>query len=322
MTSGTYTEQELQHHADMIIYGLHSGASANCCAVKTLVMDHDWAQREKFVELIKAKWQKLELPVAYYPGSRERWTAYQQAYPNATFWDGQEGTDRQLSPPMMNAAKGDTKATLLPLLCVEVDANIFTEEGRAAAAKEYAFQKEPFCPVLTLVTLPSKDYLKSATMLCNDFVYGSLSCSLSVPSSKDNDPAVESAVADLKYGTVGVNIWTGMCYAFGWGGHPEQETLENVQSGLGRACNHLFIPHVHKTVVRAPSIWKDHLKTNPDYEQAKQEMEAIVAFVRSPGLKTFISLLAATITIPPAVRWGAMAVAVAAFSVVVHAKSR
>lgn len=321
ITPGTYTPQELKHHAEMVVMGVHSGASANCCAAKMLVMDQDWDQREEFVTLLKTAWGQLELPVAYYPGSKERWMAYQEAYPAASLWEGRESGDRQLSPSLMNAARGETKATVLPLLCVDVKANISTEEGRTAAQNEYACQKEPFCPVLTFATLPSQDFLMSASTFCNDYVYGSLSCSLSFPSSKDQDPAVEAAIADLKYGSVAVNLWSGFTYSFGWGGHPEQESLDNVQSGTGRINNYLFIPNVQKSVVRAPSLWTACPKVNPDYEQGKREMGAVAAFVRAPGLGTFVSLLAATTSVPPAVKYGAMAAAVGVISIIVRSNT-
>ena len=297
-----YTQKQLVHHVQILMSGVHGNASANCLAPKVVILDENWAQKDEFIRCFREEWESAVLPVAYYPGSRQRWTAYREVYPAAVEWDsatGQGIQQRQLAPPMLNAANGDKEATLLPLLCVDVDVDLTSIEGRQAAKQEYAFQNEPFCPVLSFVTVKNtnglEEYMDSVVTLCNDYVYGSLSCSMSIPDVLKDHVSVQNAIANLKYGSIGINTFTGFCYQYGWGGHASQECLESVESGLGRINNYLFVPHLEKVVIRAPFVWSTHPKYNSNFVQAKRELDAVAAFVMKPGVMTLLQLLGATI---------------------------
>jgi hypothetical protein len=320
-----YSRKQLEHHAELLMFSVHTNASSNCLSPKVVILDDNWAQKDDFIQCLKEKWQAAVLPVAYYPGSRQRWTAYKEKYPSAVEWDsttGQGATERQLAPPMMNAADGDKEATLLPLLCVDVEVNLASKEGQNAARIEYAFQQEPFCPVLTFATIKNTtnlpEYMETAVTLCNDYIYGSLSCSVSLPTLLEKEACVDTALVNLKYGSIGINMYTGFCYQFGWGGHASKECLECVESGLGRINNYLFVPHLEKVVVRAPFVWSAHPKYNPDFVQAKQELDAVAAFVMKPGVVTFLRLLGATIKIPMSVTLVAAAAVTAVAAVIVQ----
>ena len=61
----------------------------------------------------------------------------------------------------------------MPLLVVNVDADVSTEEGLESAKQEYALQNEAFGPVLVLCTLKAdslapEDFLTKAVTLCNE----------------------------------------------------------------------------------------------------------------------------------------------------------
>ena len=320
-----YTRKQLVHHVQILMSGVHSNASSNCLSPKVVIFDENWDQKDEFIDCLREEWQSAVLPVAYYPGSRKRWSDYRERYPTAVEWDSKtgEGTkERHLTPPMLNAANGDKEATLLPLLCVDVEVDLTSPEGRKAAKQEYAFQYEPFCPVLTFATVRNtnnlQEYMESAVTLCNDYVYGSLSCSMSVPDTLKDEMSVQTAIADLKYGSIGVNTFTGFCYQYGWGGHTSQECLECVESGLGRINNYLFVPHLEKVVVRAAFVWSTHPKYNPDFVQAKKELDAVGKFVMKPGVMTLLQLLGATIQIPKAATLVVATAAVAAVAVIVN----
>ena len=323
MVPTEYTRKQLEHHAEILMSGVYSNASCNCLSPKVVVMDENWTQKDEFIQCLKDEWQSAVLPVAYYPGSRQRWTAYKEKYPSAVEWDSNTGKgckERQLAPPMMNAANGEKEAALLPLLCVDLEVDLKSKEGQQAVKTEYAFQQEPFCPVLTFATVKNTtnllEFMETAVTLCNDYIYGSLSCSISVPTSLEHNVSVETAIANLKYGSIGVNVYTGFCYQFGWGGHASKECLECIESGLGRINNYLFVPHLEKAVVRAPFVWGTHPKYNPDFVQAKKELDAVAAFTMKPGVVTLVQLLSATIKIPKPVRMAAGAVVAVAVAVV------
>jgi hypothetical protein len=67
-------------------------------------------------------------------------------------------------------------------------------------------------------------------------------------------PAFEQAVADLKYGCVAINAWTGVGFLLTqttWGAYPGH-TPDNIQSGIGVVHNSKFFDKPQKSVVRAP----------------------------------------------------------------------
>jgi hypothetical protein len=66
--------------------------------------------------------------------------------------------------------------------------------------------------------------------------------------------ALARAVARLKYGTVGVNIWHAISFlttSATWGGYPGQPDTD-IQSGRGVVGNTLMLPDPEKTVISAP----------------------------------------------------------------------
>lgn len=311
MVPGKYSLAELKNQAECVVAGIHNNASANCLAPKVVILDEHWPQREEFIQMIKESWRILELPVPFYPGAAQRWKRYREEYPQAQEWDSKTGhgvKERQLSPPLLNYKQGEG-ALLLPLLCIDIDVDMSSQQGLVQVKKEYAFKHEPFCPVVTFATVkagPSngEDYLKvfmkQVTALCNDYIHGSLSCSMTVPEYLEGTPAVESSIADLKYGTIGVNLWTVLCYTQSWGGHPQKECLDCVESGIGRVQNLLFIPHLQKSVVRMSLIDKNHPKVNPDHGQARREVTALGKFVLKPGFLSFVSMMTSLVPIPVA----------------------
>ena len=68
-------------------------------------------------------------------------------------------------------------------------------------------------------------FLPQAVSLANDKCWGTLSCSLIVDpvTQKANQTAVDTAIADLRYGSVNINLPTILGYAtmkMAWGGYP------------------------------------------------------------------------------------------------------
>ena len=111
----------------------------------------------------------------------------------------------------------------------------------------------------TALTAPSPAaFVETATAFCNDVVWGTLGATILVsPSSmKDADLAesVERAVADLRYGSIGVNVWHGLSFAMGstsWGAYPGH-TRTDIQSGAGVVGNAAMFGRPQKSVVRGP----------------------------------------------------------------------
>jgi aldehyde dehydrogenase (NAD(P)+) len=128
-------------------------------------------------------------------------------------------------------------------------------------ASEPAFRDEPFCAVLAETSVGSDDpheFLNAAVEFANARLWGTLAATLIVHPRTHRDsstgPAVERAIAALRYGTVCVNIWPGVAFAAGtlpWGAHPGS-SLTDIQSGRGWVHNTRMLEGVEKSVLRGP----------------------------------------------------------------------
>ena len=178
-----------------------------------------------------------------------------------------------------------------------------TEAGRQAASQEYAFRNEPFCPVYTVARLQHTETLEAfcqtATTLCNDYVFGSLSGSVTVKQELQSTEAVQKLIADLKYGAIGVNFWGGICYTFAegkWGAYPG-ESLANVESGIGFINNLLGIAGMQKCVWTSPIISMAQPKLEKNLKKQGKILRAVNKLIIAPGLKPVFELGSAIIGI-------------------------
>lgn len=281
-----YSDKELEHQAKHIFSSLFNNAGANCNSPKVFVICDNWKQKEKFIDYLVKQCEHDMLPNAYYPGAEKRWKDYQKAYPEAIEIKSNKGLsaqDRKLESSIPKLVK----PILLPWLRVDVNVDLDCEIGREKASKEYAFRNEPFAPVFTFAYV--KDF-GTAVQLCNDYIYGSLSCSMT---AKEETDEVCKAIANLKYGGVCVNAWSAMCYAITggtWGAFPG-ETLEAVESGIGQINNHFMIPNIQKTVMKSPIVDMVQAHREDDQVGFANKFRAVGMFVLKPGLFTFANLM-------------------------------
>jgi len=195
------------------------------------VLHRDWAQKHEFLDHLRRVLGSLPSRLAYYPGAVERWGWFVDSHPDVE----------------MFGAAGDGIVPAALLLGVDPDTD------------HLAFTEEAFCSVSATTELPgddAADFLAGAVAFCNEKVMGTLNVSILIdPSTLETlSDAVDTAVADLEYGAVGVNIWGGASYALGttlWGGYPGA-TLEDIQSGTGFVHNGRLIDRPQKTVLWAP----------------------------------------------------------------------
>jgi hypothetical protein len=232
---GNWTERELSHAAESIAGSFSFNAGFNCNATKLIVTPRGFAQRERLLDAIAAVLERTPTRAAYYPGALEKYRRFTQNVPRL----------RTLGQP----AAGELAWAFVTEL--EPDSNAL------------CFREEPFCPVLSEVSLPSADpveFLAQATAFLNERVKGTLNVMLLVPHAAQADAslaaAVERATFDLCYGSVCVNVWPAAAYGLGtlpWGGHPS-DTLERVESGLGWGHNALLLEGVEKTILTSSLI--------------------------------------------------------------------
>jgi aldehyde dehydrogenase (NAD(P)+) len=232
---GQYTEAELAFQARNLVTMVVNNGSFNCNAAKMLITAKGWAQRDRFLELVRQGLAEAPPRHAYYPGARERFTALTGGRQVQSFGSGGDG--------------------VLPwTLISDLDA------GRR---DEPLFFTEPFCGILSHTELGSADaesFLVEATRFCNDRLWGTLNAALIIDprTEKQVAAALDRAILDLRYGTVAVNMWPAVVYATvspPWGGHPSA-TLENIQSGLGWVHNTFMLEGIEKSVMRGPiTMW-------------------------------------------------------------------
>ncbi len=221
---GRWTKADIRYQAENVITSkLHNGGF-NCAASQVLILWKGWDQHGEFMEAIRKLMRDLPPRQAYYPGAAERQKQALAFHPEAEHFGS------------------------------EVPRTLITGLD-PAAAQEHCFNTELFGAVFAQTSLPGKDaaeYLSSAVRFCNEKLHGTLGATLIAhPTTiKELGPGLEQAVADLRYGSVGINIWSAIAFLLAqttWGGYPGQ-TADNIQSGRGVVRNSFMFDKPEKTV--------------------------------------------------------------------------
>ena len=137
------------------------------------------------------------------------------------------------------------------------------------------------------------DFVETATEFCNNYLFGSLSGGVVVPSSMKKEG--DDCVAKMKYGSIGVNCWAGENYmlSFGaWGAFPG-ESLKAVESGIGRVNNWFGLANFQKSVLIAPLTSPSHMSLKSDLVKEARIVEAVTKLVLKPGVGPVCELLSA-----------------------------
>lgn len=232
---GDWSEAELDFQARHVTGMVAQNASFNCNAAKVLVVSSGWSQKDTFLRKVEEHLARTAPRKAYYPGAQQRYQAFLDHYPKAK--------------PLQPRSDEVVPWTLIPGVKPSVD--------------EYALRNEAFCGVLALVELDatsSSDFIAKMVPFANDVCWGTLSCTVLVDprTQKANSAAVEQALADLRFGGIGLNTWPGLIYglvATSWGAFPGH-TPQDIQSGTGVVHNSYLLDHPQKSVVRAPFLMK------------------------------------------------------------------
>ncbi len=266
---GEWSESDLLFQARHVAGMVANNGSFNCNAAKILVTSAGWPQRARFLELVHAQLAKTPVRKAYYPGAQERYQGFLDHYPNAM--------------PLGERTKDVVPWTILP--------DVPAEKG------EYALTNEAFCGVLAETQLEASDpsaFLEAATRFANEDCWGTLSCVVLIhpDTARQHARAFDAAIANLRYGGIGINAFAGVVYALvtpTWGafpGHP----LEDIRSGRGFVHNALLLDHPQKSVVRAPfrmsptPAWFADHKTGNKLGPLITEFEAAPSFLKLPFL--------------------------------------
>ncbi|MYX43620.1 aldehyde dehydrogenase, partial [Streptomyces sp. SID89] len=221
---GDWSEADLRFQAEHIAtQRLHNGGY-NCVASQVVILPADWRLKGRFLAHLRAVLSDAPPRPAYYPGSDERVAQACASYGDAERISGGRVLIRDLDPA----------------------------DPGPAVSSEY------FAPVLAVMELPGDlgRFLDTAVRTANEKLTGTLGANLIAHprTIAALGPALDAAIAELRYGTTALNAWTGVGYLTAtatWGAYPGH-TLDDVQSGIGVVHNALLLDNPERTVVRGP----------------------------------------------------------------------
>jgi len=231
---GPWSQSELAYQAEHIVASLTNNAGFNCNATRAIIQYAAWERRRTLLGQIRKILGQLPTRDAYYPGALDRQRLFVAAHPEAE-------------------EIGTTDGKRLPWTLI---AGIDPEQ-----INDICFTTEAFCGLFAETALEADnvvEYIDRAVEFANEHIWGSLNATIIVhpESLKDSRiaAAVELAVANLRYGTIGVNYWAGTSFILGvtpWGGFPGRP-IDDIQSGNGVVHNMLLFSRPQKSVLRAP----------------------------------------------------------------------
>ncbi|WP_345603116.1 aldehyde dehydrogenase family protein [Tomitella cavernea] len=219
---GRWSARDLRFQAEHVASLKVHNAGHNCVAAQIVIMPADWDQRDDFVAELHAAFERIPPRDNWYPGSSASEDRARTAYPDGT----------------------TAGATFLAEVTPETSQDLLTTEY--------------FGRVLGLTSLPGKpaDYLRSAVAFANTRLAGTLGATIIVAPQQRRrlGSSFDEAVEDLRYGAIGINIWSGIAFLdprLSWGAFPGG-TLKDVGSGIGRVHNSGFVPDVERVVATGP----------------------------------------------------------------------
>lgn len=274
---GPWSKSDIAYQAAHIVSMLTNNAGYNCNATRVIIQREGWDRREPLLQAMRGIFRQTPARAAYYPGSQQRYAAFTQAHPEAERF-GAEGSE---------AGDGALPWTLISGL-------------DAQATDDICFTTEAFCALFAETTLAAEsvaDYVDRAVAFCNDRIWGTLSATLLVHPDSLRDPAVAQAVergiANLRYGSIGVNYWGGVSFALGlttWGAYPGHP-LDDIRSGNGVVHNALMFDQPQKSVIRAkfkltpiPPWFVTRGKVASNVFRQLADLEAQPSLARVPGI--------------------------------------
>jgi acyl-CoA reductase-like NAD-dependent aldehyde dehydrogenase len=279
---GPWSAADFRFQAEQIVTSKLNNCGHNCIASQILVMPRDWDGTERLLDEIRSLYLELPARSDYYPGALERLAEIKQAHPGAESYG--LGASR-----LLVADIADQERDIL-----------VTDEAFASAMG-----------VVRLDAATPAEFLRNAVGYCNDTLPGTLGATLLVHPKTEtaHRAAVRAAVADLRYGTLGVNCWSAFGFLLGytpWGAFPGH-TRQDIGSGTGFVHNAFMLEHVEKTVVRAPFApaprglvaGSPSLSVRPPYfvtnRTGRTTLERLTRFTAAPSVLKLPAVMAAAL---------------------------
>lgn len=266
-----YTDKELRFQAENLASTIVNNASFNCIATKMVVTCRSWPQREQFLGYLKQVLAGVQPRQAYYPGAEERYRKFANGEP--------QGCSAGALPWKFVA---DVNPDRDPLY--------FEEESFVSVFAETAIEADD-----------SAQFLSRATDFANHRLWGTLGAAVMLPPRLRKEPGFEAAyqkmLADLRYGTIGVNHWPALSYAMmstPWGGYPGG-TLRDPQSGIGWVHNTYMLERAEKSVLEGPLTLFPKPIWFPSNRGAEGTVRKVLDLYRNPSIWKLPGLMLAAI---------------------------
>jgi acyl-CoA reductase-like NAD-dependent aldehyde dehydrogenase len=274
---GEWTNKEIDYQARHVATMIANNAGFNCLTPRVIITHAKWAQREEFLDALEGVFAKIATRRAYYPGAMQRRAWFLEAHPDAH---------------QIGDASGDKMAWTI------------VRDVDPANIADICFNVEAFCALTSETGLDADspaDFVLKATAFCNDVVWGTLSMTLLADPRTMRDPvtgpAIDQAIADLRYGSIGVNLWHAMSFAFSttvWGAYPGHPATD-IQSGNGFVGNAYLFARPEKSVVRGPFVASPAPAWFATNANAGVVMRKFLAFEVKPSWAKLPGLLAAAL---------------------------
>ncbi|GAA1463231.1 aldehyde dehydrogenase family protein [Williamsia maris] len=221
---GEWSAADIKYQAEHVAtQRLHNGGY-NCVASQVVVLSSEWKQRDQFLAALRTALDTAPGRAPYYPGSDNRVGSAVASYPAADVLTGGRVLIHDIDPGK------------------EID----------------LLQTEYFAPVLGVIELPygADQFAAEAVRTVNSDFVGTLGINIVAhpKTIRGLGSRFDELVAELNYGTVAVNAWTGVGFLTAgatWGAFPGH-TIDDIQSGMGIVHNALLIDDAERTVVRGP----------------------------------------------------------------------
>ncbi|MEY2819253.1 MAG: hypothetical protein RL275_2716 [Chloroflexota bacterium] len=271
---GDWTEAEIYEQAKQVAFWLVVNAGFNCLSPRVIITHKGWALREAFLDAVESALGEYLVRKAYYPNAKRFYDEFTSAHANA----------RQIG----QAGEGELPWTLI-------------RDLDPTNKDDIAFRSEAFCGLFTETALDAADageFIHKAVTFANETLWGNLAAYILVSDASQTDAAVSAAleqgIADLKYGTVCVNLFAGLTYVFSsapWGAYPGN-SIYDVQSGIGNVNNLFMFEKVQKGVYRAPFKKQPDTTTNTPVYVASTR--AIAGLFGKPSFMNIVRLILAS----------------------------
>lgn len=223
---GPWSRRDIAFQAENIATQKMHNSGFNCVACQVLVLPSAWRLKDDLMEAVNAEISASARP-AYYPGAASRLVDF---------------AEHGKAVRRISRRKGPN--------CIVTNADddpVFTE-------------CEVFAPAFSIHEIDADDvenYLRAAIAYANQTLHGTLGANILIHPhtiAALGRKRLEALIADLHYGTIAINAWTGLAFLLcqcPWGAFPGH-TPEDVQSGIGSVHNSFMFAATERTVIEAP----------------------------------------------------------------------